>query len=206
MGETGTANILFGIMNMLYLRTFDLVLFAPSIYFYYFHVYCMCSCLIARNLLSGLKTCIEVSSYMREGGSSIPHKTVAASSFLEEHRKADTDYTVCAVTPFLLLFICLPLQLHFFYCCFRSRRCQQDQDYFVEGAERESLNILGNLLVIHQFGKELQMVKISLVSNIHHVDASLCVESNAPACITELAVRNIVGMLICFIRLMINDT
>ncbi|XP_031260080.1 histone-lysine N-methyltransferase EZA1-like [Pistacia vera] len=51
------------------------------------------SCLIARNLLSGLKTCIEVSSYMREGGSSMPHKSVAASSFLEENRKADSDCT-----------------------------------------------------------------------------------------------------------------
>lgn len=117
MGETGASNILFGMMNMLYLRSFDIVLFAPFRFFLkYFHAYCICSCLIARNLLSGLKTCIEVSSYMREGGSSVPHKSVAASSFLEENRKADTDYSVWAVVPFLLdLFICLPLHLRAFF-------------------------------------------------------------------------------------------
>lgn len=53
------------------------------------------SCLIARNLLSGLKTCMEVSSYMRDSGSSMPHKSVTPSSFLEETGKADTDYAVC---------------------------------------------------------------------------------------------------------------
>ncbi|KAK9201970.1 hypothetical protein WN944_017179 [Citrus x changshan-huyou] len=50
------------------------------------------SCLIARNLLSGLKTCMEVSTYMRDSGSSMPHKSVAPSSFLEETVKVDTDY------------------------------------------------------------------------------------------------------------------
>ena len=39
------------------------------------------------------------------------------------------------------------------------------------------------------------MGKTSLVSNIPHVDASPCVESNALVCIMELAVKNIVGML-----------
>lgn len=42
------------------------------------------------------------------------------------------------------------------------------------------------------------MEKTSLVSNIPHVDASLCVESNALVYIMELAVKNIVGMLIFF--------
>ncbi|KAL5863040.1 hypothetical protein ACOSQ3_000554 [Xanthoceras sorbifolium] len=51
------------------------------------------SCLIARNLLSGLKTCVEVSTYMRDCGSSMSHKSVAPSSFSEENGKADTDYT-----------------------------------------------------------------------------------------------------------------
>ncbi|KAL9430600.1 hypothetical protein AB3S75_025903 [Citrus x aurantiifolia] len=50
------------------------------------------SCLIARNLLSGLKTCMEVSTYMRDSSSSMPHKSVAPSSFLEETVKVDTDY------------------------------------------------------------------------------------------------------------------
>lgn len=55
----------------------------------------LCSCLIARNLLSGLKTCMEVSTYMRDSNSSMPHKSVAPSSFLEETTKVDTDYAVC---------------------------------------------------------------------------------------------------------------
>lgn len=37
------------------------------------------------------------------------------------------------------------------------------------------------------------MEKISHVSSLHLVDASLCVESSALVCITELAVRNIAG-------------
>eukprot|EP00258_Populus_trichocarpa_P024505 XP_024440524.1 histone-lysine N-methyltransferase EZA1 isoform X1 [Populus trichocarpa] len=50
------------------------------------------SCLIARNLLSGLKTCIEVSSYMRESGAMMPHRSVAPRSFLEDSGKIDIDY------------------------------------------------------------------------------------------------------------------
>lgn len=42
------------------------------------------------------------------------------------------------------------------------------------------------------------MEKTNLVSNIPRVDASLCVESNALVYIMELAVKNIVGMLIFF--------
>ncbi|KAK1577740.1 hypothetical protein Q3G72_024406 [Acer saccharum] len=52
------------------------------------------SCLIARNLLSGLKTCVEVSTYMRDSGSSMTLKSATPSSFLEENGKADTDHTV----------------------------------------------------------------------------------------------------------------
>ncbi|KAK9281807.1 hypothetical protein L1049_004713 [Liquidambar formosana] len=51
------------------------------------------SCLIARNLLSGLKTCIEVSSYMSEDGAAMPHRSVVVpSSFSEDNGKADTDH------------------------------------------------------------------------------------------------------------------
>ncbi|KAJ7973061.1 Histone-lysine N-methyltransferase [Quillaja saponaria] len=51
------------------------------------------SCLIARNLLSGLKTCIEVSNYMHAGGASITHRSIAApSSFMEESGKTDTEH------------------------------------------------------------------------------------------------------------------
>uniref|UniRef100_A0A2C9WQP7 CXC domain-containing protein n=1 Tax=Manihot esculenta TaxID=3983 RepID=A0A2C9WQP7_MANES len=50
------------------------------------------SCLIARNLLSGLKTCIEVSNYMCDGGATTSHRSVAPSSILEDNGKPDTDY------------------------------------------------------------------------------------------------------------------
>ncbi|KAF5931444.1 hypothetical protein HYC85_032317 [Camellia sinensis] len=125
------------------------------------------SCLIARNLLSGLKTCIEVSSYMYDDGAAMPHGAIdMPSSFSEDNKKVDADFM----------------------------RCQQGHGYFVEGAEHGSLNILGSLLGIHQCGKELQMGKTSLVSNFNHVDASLCVESNALVYIMELAVKSIVGV------------
>ncbi|GKV40499.1 hypothetical protein SLEP1_g48139 [Rubroshorea leprosula] len=50
------------------------------------------SCLIARNLLSGLKTCIEVSTYMCDGGASTLHRSVVPSSFFEEKGKSESDY------------------------------------------------------------------------------------------------------------------
>ncbi|XP_041018327.1 histone-lysine N-methyltransferase EZA1-like isoform X14 [Juglans microcarpa x Juglans regia] len=54
----------------------------------------ICSCLIARNLLSGLKTCIEVSTYMHDGGASMPNRAiVVSSSFTEDKGKADIEYT-----------------------------------------------------------------------------------------------------------------
>ncbi|KAF8039711.1 hypothetical protein BT93_B2047 [Corymbia citriodora subsp. variegata] len=50
------------------------------------------SCLIARNMLSGLKTCIEVSSYMHDVGASISNRSGAApSTCLEDNGKADMD-------------------------------------------------------------------------------------------------------------------
>ncbi|KAJ9678655.1 hypothetical protein PVL29_020743 [Vitis rotundifolia] len=52
------------------------------------------SCLIARNLLSGLKTCIEVSSYMYDDGSAMLHRSaIVSSSFLEDNGRGDADYT-----------------------------------------------------------------------------------------------------------------
>uniref|UniRef100_A0A5B7BG87 [histone H3]-lysine(27) N-trimethyltransferase n=1 Tax=Davidia involucrata TaxID=16924 RepID=A0A5B7BG87_DAVIN len=50
------------------------------------------SCLIARNLLSGMKTCIEVSSYMYDNGVAMPHGSVVPSSLSEDSAKADADY------------------------------------------------------------------------------------------------------------------
>ncbi|XP_065860323.1 histone-lysine N-methyltransferase EZA1 isoform X2 [Euphorbia lathyris] len=50
------------------------------------------SCLIARNLLSGFKTCIEVSNYMYNNGATLPRRSTTPSSVLEENGMADTDY------------------------------------------------------------------------------------------------------------------
>lgn len=85
------------------------------------------------------------------------------------------------------------------YCCLRSKRCLQDHGCFVEEEEHGNLNILGSPLAIHQFGKELQMVKINLVSSIPHVGASLCVESSALVCIMEHAVKNTAGRSNCYL-------
>lgn len=55
----------------------------------------LCSCLIARNLLSGLKTCVEVSRYMHDWGASMPHGSIVAPiSLMEDNMKADMEYTV----------------------------------------------------------------------------------------------------------------
>ncbi|KAL6271887.1 hypothetical protein ACE6H2_028798 [Prunus campanulata] len=132
------------------------------------------SCLIARNLLSGLKTCMEVSSYMHDAGASMPNRSVVGPfSFMEDNGKANMDQTVSI--PFL------------------TKSCQQSHGYFVEGEELEGLNILGSLLGTHQCGRELLMAKTSLVNYIHHVDASLCVESIVLVSIVEPAVKNTVG-------------
>ncbi|KAI7984406.1 Histone-lysine N-methyltransferase EZA1 [Camellia lanceoleosa] len=130
------------------------------------------SCLIARNLLSGLKTCIEVSSYMYDDGAAIPHGAIdMPSSFSEDNKKVDADFMPCVLRLNLNARVSL-----------LNERCQQGHGYFVEGAEHGSLNILGSLLGIHQCGKELQMGKTSLVSNFNHVDASLCLEEAMPFC------------------------
>ncbi|KAF2325080.1 hypothetical protein GH714_022665 [Hevea brasiliensis] len=50
------------------------------------------SCLIAGNLLSGLKTCMEVSNYMCDSGATMTQRSVAPSSILEDNGKNDTDY------------------------------------------------------------------------------------------------------------------
>ncbi|KAK7269605.1 hypothetical protein RIF29_22338 [Crotalaria pallida] len=52
------------------------------------------SCLIARNLLSGLKTCIEIASYMQAGGVSLPPGSIAApSSIMGDKGKIGAECT-----------------------------------------------------------------------------------------------------------------
>ncbi|XP_058084256.1 histone-lysine N-methyltransferase EZ1 isoform X2 [Magnolia sinica] len=51
------------------------------------------SCLIARNLLSGLKTCVEVANYMLDDRGAAPNRSATSpNSFLEENGKGDQDY------------------------------------------------------------------------------------------------------------------
>lgn len=51
------------------------------------------SCLIARNLLSGLKTCIDVFNYMYDDGASVAHgANDMLSSYSDDNRKAGADF------------------------------------------------------------------------------------------------------------------
>ena len=66
-----------------------------SVYQFALNRLMLCSCLIARNLLSGLKTCVEVSRYMHDWGASMPHGSIVAPiSLMEDNMKADMEYTV----------------------------------------------------------------------------------------------------------------
>lgn len=50
------------------------------------------SCLIARNLLSGLKTCIEVANYMYDSGSATSQRSFTACSMSDGNERTDADY------------------------------------------------------------------------------------------------------------------
>lgn len=54
----------------------------------------LCSCLISRNLLSGLKTCKEVANYMFNDGAGMPHRSSVPNSGSEDNERADPDETV----------------------------------------------------------------------------------------------------------------
>ncbi|XP_071726641.1 histone-lysine N-methyltransferase EZA1 isoform X1 [Rutidosis leptorrhynchoides] len=49
------------------------------------------SCLIARNLLSGLKTCIEVANYMYDGGAATSHRSLMSCSTSAGNEIPDAD-------------------------------------------------------------------------------------------------------------------
>lgn len=53
-----------------------------------YSMFCPCclSCLIARNLLSGLKTCVDVSSYMRENEVSVFRRSSTPNLLLDDGR------------------------------------------------------------------------------------------------------------------------
>ncbi|KAK7337525.1 hypothetical protein VNO77_18104 [Canavalia gladiata] len=50
----------------------------------------LCSCLIARNLLSGLKTCMEVATYLYAGGESMPHGSIPGS-IIDKNEKINIE-------------------------------------------------------------------------------------------------------------------
>ncbi|XP_057995391.1 histone-lysine N-methyltransferase EZA1 isoform X2 [Hevea brasiliensis] len=63
-----------------------------ELYFKGLEIFGQNSCLIAGNLLSGLKSCMEVSNYMCDSGATMTQRSVAPSSILEDNGKNDTDY------------------------------------------------------------------------------------------------------------------
>lgn len=106
------------IQIFLKLRIFFFLIFFmwdTVIFFYQFALnrLMFCSCLIARNLLSGLKTCVEVSKYMHDWGASMPHGSITApSSFMEDNNtKADMEYTVSNQCLFFACYFHFDLQL-----------------------------------------------------------------------------------------------
>jgi hypothetical protein len=53
------------------------------------------SCLIARNLLSGLKTCIEVANYMYNNGAAMAKRPLLNKSISGDFAENEQDYMVC---------------------------------------------------------------------------------------------------------------
>lgn len=55
------------------------------------------SCLIARNLLSGLKTCMEVANYMynNNNGAAMAKRPLLNKSFSGDFVETEQDYMVC---------------------------------------------------------------------------------------------------------------
>jgi hypothetical protein len=54
------------------------------------------SCLIARNLLSGLKTCMEVANYMYSNGPKIARRSFLNKTALGDFAETEQDYVVRA--------------------------------------------------------------------------------------------------------------
>jgi histone-lysine N-methyltransferase EZH2 len=53
------------------------------------------SCLIARNLLSGLKTCMEVANYMYTNGAAMAKRPLLNKSISGDFAETEQDYMVC---------------------------------------------------------------------------------------------------------------
>ena len=79
----------------------------------------LCSCLISRNLLSGLKTCIELSSYMFDDEAGMPPGAIGmTSSFSEDKKKLDAYFIVCFILlPFFSSFLIVGLGNYLVHFC-----------------------------------------------------------------------------------------
>lgn len=95
----------------------------------WYSILIQCSCLIARNLLSGLKTCMEIASYMHAGGVLMPYGSFAASSsIMDDKGKFDAECQVRIISfhfpssllciPLSSLFVLIFCSLFFSFCIF----------------------------------------------------------------------------------------
>uniref|UniRef100_A0A0D9VT78 SET domain-containing protein n=1 Tax=Leersia perrieri TaxID=77586 RepID=A0A0D9VT78_9ORYZ len=123
------------------------------------------SCLIARNLLSGLKTCMEVASYMYNNGAAMAKRPLSGKSILGDFAETEQGYMIL----------------------------WQGQESVVGRAELASSNTLGSLLGIQLLEKELVM-ESNGTRSITHVVVSKCVAKIVPVRKMELAVRSIAGV------------
>ena len=73
-----------------------------------------------KNLLSGLKTFIEVSCYMFDDNAGMPREAVSMlSSFSEDKKKLDADFMVCIILlPFLFILSDVIILYTFVCVCF----------------------------------------------------------------------------------------
>lgn len=136
-----------------------------------------CSCLIARNLLNGLKTCSEVYNYMTHLNSKLSIEGRDDGTNLECN-----DPMVSQRFLVLMMLNVIFCDLSF-YCLvhtmqFRVMKSGEDQDMLGGEAEFVVWSILGSPLVIIPSGSEFQRGKINLVDSIILVGVNLLVESS----------------------------
>ncbi|KAL5135806.1 Histone-lysine N-methyltransferase EZ3 [Glycine soja] len=142
------------------------------------------SCLIAFNLLHGLKTCIEVTKYMSACDETITHGSIPSST-VDKKEKINAEFTKASN------YVDFESETIF---CYRTKKWLQDHGRNEKRANQESLIILENLLAFHLDGEKLLMGKINIISNILLVGVRECVERNVLVFFMELAVKNIVGV------------
>ncbi|KAJ1415796.1 SET domain [Sesbania bispinosa] len=124
------------------------------------------SCLIARNLLSGLKTCMEVASYMYAAEISMPNKSILSST-VEKNGKVDAEST--------------------------DREMESGSRMLQKKRKTRKLKFSFKSSRL-SYGKEILLEKVKLTSSIHLVDVRECVESNVLVFKMDPAVKNIVDV------------